>query len=47
MIVGKSSNPESEPDYYLETRGIIAPRTNWFHVNNIRLYNFDEDMILL
>lgn len=47
MIVGKSNNPETSENFYLESRGIIAPRTNGLSVTNVRFYNFDEDMILL
>ena len=47
MIIGKSNNPETETGFYHESRGIIAPRTNWFSAENVRLYNFEENMILL
>lgn len=47
MIVGKSKNPAPDEDFYHESRGIIAPRTDGFHARNVRLYNFDSDMILL
>ena len=41
MIIGKSNNPETEENYYMNTRAIVAPRTNQFRVNNVRMYNFD------
>lgn len=41
MIVGKSSNPEPDDQFYFESRGIIAPRTDGFSAKNIRLYNFN------
>ena len=47
MIVGKSNNPETEENYYQNTRGIITPRTNWFSAKNVRLYNYDKDMVLI
>ena len=33
-------------EYYKETRAVIAPRTDGFLVNNVKIYNFDENMIL-
>jgi len=47
LIVGVSQGNPNPDDYYDETRGIIAPRTNGLHVKNIRFYNFKSNMILL
>lgn len=47
LIVGRSNNNAEEKAYYDETRAIIAPRTNGFYIDNVRVYNFEDNMIIL